>query len=976
MYTDKKEVHSSRFWSCKFEELEKKMKDNFLTSAAHMADGQAAQDNPTSEIPSAFESEHLLTRIAKTVNSLPEDINESDGATYSGSFSINSSLIASSSTTDELCNLGVSAYSQRNFEAEAIQQFENQLKYQNYIDSKSKLEKVKIRESLLLKQIQDAKSLMSQVNESTFFEVSKKKKLLETKIFDLNYKLEIIKSEAESLQQSIDGSGPSANNSVESEKERLIRIGEITPFENVPAAETSEINVNVEHSNKIVLEPVVDSKEKSERVESRNEDSEFSEYETDEELGYWSDDFQEPKRKLLGDASSEDYERRMKEVNAEEESYKRYHEVEGLKIPDLIFQKLFKYQKTGVRWLWNLHKNGTGGILGDEMGLGKTIQIIAFLASVKITNSMDFTGNTFKGLGPIVIVCPATIVKQWVSEINKWWPKFRVAGLNADLSNPQIKIISNIVSANGILVCSYSTLRVLDEKIVDRNWHYVILDEGHQIRNPDAKITLVCKKFKTNHRLILSGSPIQNNLKELWSIFDFIYPGKLGTLPAFQEHFAVPITQGGYINANHVQVQTAYKCACVLRDTISAFLLRRVKEDVKSCLSLPGKSEQVLFCRLTDLQRDLYKKYLDRIDMTSITSNRRFLFASLSRLRKLCNHPRIFESQNREITSTEVGEDGHWRESGKMVVVESLLRLWKRQNHKVLLFTQSAQMLKVFETFLFYSGYRFLKMDGKTAVKSRQELIANFNNNPEYFVFLLTTKTGGLGVNLVGANRVIIYDPDWNPGTDIQARERAWRIGQTKDVTIYRLVCSGTLEEKIYHRQIFKLFLTNRILKDPKQRRFFKSKDLHDLFTLDSGSSGGTETGSIFAGTGAEIVKPPSDPEEKRRTKYTPALALKPPVKSPRESHRVSCSSKSSKVEKAERKISAMQMQKNLKRERSAMKSNIKQLLKNWNISPESVAGKRMIKKLKSSQCMREDLVNESTVDGGRIKGVLRIFIE
>jgi len=184
-----------------------------------------------------------------------------------------------------------------------------------------------------------------------------------------------------------------------------------------------------------------------------------------------------------------------------------------------------------------------------------------------------------------------------------------------------------------------------------------------------------------------------------------------------------------------------------------------------------------------------------------------------------------------------------------MQVVKALLELWKSEGHRTLLFSQTRQMLDILESYLRkFGGYKYLRMDGTTIISHRQQLVDEFNNTPEIDLFLLTTKVGGLGVNLTGADRVIIFDPDWNPSTDVQARERAWRLGQKKDVTIYRLMTAGTIEEKIYHRQIFKQFLTNKILKDPKQRRFFKINDLHDLFTLGSDSTGGTETGNMFQG--------------------------------------------------------------------------------------------------------------------------------
>ncbi|CAB4056997.1 ERCC6 [Lepeophtheirus salmonis] len=415
------------------------------------------------------------------------------------------------------------------------------------------------------------------------------------------------------------------------------------------------------------------------------------------------------------------------------------------------------------------------------MGLGKTIQILAYLASLSYSI----------GLGPTLIICPATLMHQWVKESHAWWPAFRIAVLH-DSGSYQGKsrkaLISSIFEAKGILVTSYSGVVSFKEPINSLKWNYVILDEGHKIRNPDALATLAVKSIPTCHRLILSGSPLQNNLKELWSLFDFIYPGKLGTLPVFIQQFSVPITQGGYSNASRVAVATAYKCATVLRDTITPYLLRRMKSDMSNVPAIG-----VIWTRV------IFKIFFE---------GKSKIFAGLINLRKICNHPDLYANKN------EVSKYGHWRKSGKMIVLLSLLEI----------FIQRRQ-------------YSYLKLDGTTSVSSRQSLIDKFNEDPNIFVFILTTKVGGLGVNLVGANRVVIFDPDWNPSTDTQARERAWRIGQKNQVTIYRLITSGTIEEKIYHRQIFKQFLVNRVLKDPKQKRFFKSNDLYELFTLKEGKS-------------------------------------------------------------------------------------------------------------------------------------------
>ncbi|CAK7302381.1 DNA excision repair protein ERCC-6 [Vulpes lagopus] len=550
-------------------------------------------------------------------------------------------------------------------------------------------------------------------------------------------------------------------------------------------------------------------------------------------------------------------------LKLEDDSEESDAEFDDFKMPGFLFRKLFKYQQTGVRWLWELHCQQAGGILGDEMGLGKTIQIIAFLAGLSYSKIRTRGSNyRFKGLGPTIIVCPTTVMHQWVKEFHTWWPPFRVAILHETGSSTQKKekLIRDIAHCHGILITSYSYIRLMQDDISRHDWHYVILDEGHKIRNPNAAVTLACKQFRTPHRIILSGSPMQNNLRELWSLFDFIFPGKLGTLPVFMEQFSVPITMGGYSNASPVQVKTAYKCACVLRDTINPYLLRRMKSDVKMSLSLPDKNEQVLFCRLTEEQHKVYQNFIDSKEVYRILNGDMQIFSGLVALRKICNHPDLFSGGPKNLKAIPDDEEdqfGYWKRSGKMIVVESLLKIWHKQGQRVLLFSQSRQMLDILEVFLRAQKYSYLKMDGTTAIASRQPLITRYNEDTSIFVFLLTTRVGGIGVNLTGANRVIIYDPDWNPSTDTQARERAWRIGQKKQVTVYRLLTAGTIEEKIYHRQIFKQFLTNRVLKDPKQRRFFKSNDLYELFTLTSpGASQSTETSAIFAGTGSEVQTP------------------------------------------------------------------------------------------------------------------------
>lgn len=552
----------------------------------------------------------------------------------------------------------------------------------------------------------------------------------------------------------------------------------------------------------------------------------------------------------------------------------RDHQFENnIKLPGDIYPALFDYQKTGVQWLGELYSQQVGGIVGDEMGLGKTIQIISFLAGLHYSKKLT---------KPVIIVAPATVLRQWVNEFHRWWPPLRVSILHSSGSgmlnvgsegrleeseeiygqlnkrppkshNVAKKIVDRVVNHGHVLVTTYAGLQTYSDVLIPVDWDYAVLDEGHKIRNPNTAITIYCKELRTANRVILSGTPMQNNLIELWSLFDFVFPMRLGTLVNFRQAFEVPIKLGGYANATNLQILTATKCAETLKEAISPYLLQRLKVDVAA--DLPKKSEQVLFCKLTKPQREAYEIFLASDEMTAIYNRTRQSLYGIDILKKICNHPDLLDPRLR-------GKPGYrWgnpNKSGKMQVVKALLEMWKRFGHKTLLFSQGVQMLNILEEFVKgLDGFRYLRMDGKTNVKDRQSLVDQFNNDPDLHVFLLTTKVGGLGVNLTGANRVIIFDPDWNPSTDIQARERAWRLGQKKEVTIYRLMTAGTIEEKIYHRQIFKQFLTNKILKDPKQRQTFHMKDLHDLFTLGGTEDGTTETGEMFKGTEVKFRNAP-----------------------------------------------------------------------------------------------------------------------
>lgn len=601
--------------------------------------------------------------------------------------------------------------------------------------------------------------------------------------------------------------------------------------------------------------------------------------------------------KIFDDGSAQCYKTRLAEYYEKLEAEQKLLGVEfieneedievykKLKINKKIWNNLYSYQQEGVEWLYELHIKASGGILGDEMGLGKTVQIIAFLNALNCSKLID---KGYKGLGPTIIVCPATVIHQWVQHFHEWAPEFRVAILHqsGSFTGNKTVLIKEINKDRGILITSYSGILKYKGILNDLNWHYVILDEGHKIRNSNAKVSIAAKEFRTPHRIMLTGSPMQNNLQELWSLFDFTNPGMLGSLQIFMDHFAHPILQGGYANATYMQESLALSMASALRDLIIPHLLRRSKQEVRIDIALPNKTEQVLFCSLTPEQRDLYKGYLMGEHVGAIlgrgaknwfseNTTRANVLVAITTLRKICNHPDLYLDQEdfQGIQQGELAEDekmGFYKKSGKMVVISALLKIWKQQKHRVLLFTQSRGMILIFEEFLTQQGYTYLKMDGSTSIRSRQPIIDKFNSDISYDVFLLTTRVGGLGVNLTGANRVVIYDPDWNPATDTQARERAWRIGQERNVTIYRLISAGTIEEKIYQRQVWKQLLSNKILVDPKTQRFFKSSDLHDLFSLhEQTEENQIETANIFKNSRVSMEKRLKDKKKSKSSKNT-----------------------------------------------------------------------------------------------------------
>lgn len=537
--------------------------------------------------------------------------------------------------------------------------------------------------------------------------------------------------------------------------------------------------------------------------------------------------------------------------------------------PKWLFEALLDYQRVGLQWLIGLHHKRVGGILGDEMGLGKTVQVAALLSTLLTSKQL---------LGPALIVAPLTVVAQWVRELHRWSPQLRACVLHSTgTAASKAALMESVRNKPVAVVTTYATMSLLHRELASVNFQYVILDEGHKVCNPETAVTMGAKTFYTPHRLILTGSPIQNTLKELWCLFDFAYPGLLGTLNKFVEEFETPINASRNSKASKLDSAAAIECARVLKAHLQPFLLRRMKRDVNAML--PPKYERVIRCSLTDAQLEAYSRVLNSQEVQRLlgvginhkfntgglnrhgrdatgslwTGNQQFsgqrglssgarrqAFRILHSLRNLCNHVDIFYLKQDDVSDGGTGRDISFRSnkavryegSGKLATLKRLLTHWKANGHKVLVFSQFRMVLDIIENMCEEEKHSYMRMDGNTPSKDRLLLIDRYNSDPTVFVALLTTKVGGLGVNLTGADRVVIFDPDWNPVNDEQARERAWRIGQTREVCVYRMISSGTIEETILHRQLAKTYVTEKVLNDPTLQRCFSMHSFVDAFYL------------------------------------------------------------------------------------------------------------------------------------------------
>ncbi|OGV32339.1 MAG: hypothetical protein A2020_00920 [Lentisphaerae bacterium GWF2_45_14] len=450
---------------------------------------------------------------------------------------------------------------------------------------------------------------------------------------------------------------------------------------------------------------------------------------------------------------------------------------------------LRNYQKEGVAWMRNLAEHGFNPVLADEMGLGKTIQALAMLSINEESR-------------PSLILCPSSLVENWEREAEKFVPSLK----SMAVSGQGREKLWEKANDKNLIITSYALAKRDVELMKDISFNYLILDEAQHIKNPFTENAKICKNIKSRHRLVLTGTPLENSPEDLWSIFDFLHPGLLGNYHNFKAHY-------GDIHEDKGRQED-------LAARVSPFILRRKKKAV--CSELPPKMEQVLYCDMDNGQKALYDRFLEqsrqqfrKISETHEKSVSFDILASLLRLRQICCHPQLLPSE------LEPGEAS----SAKTDLLQEIVLQNIDSGHKMLIFSQFTSLLSIIRSWLDTESIKYEYLDGST--KDRMDRVDNFNNSKDIPIFLLSLKAGGTGLNLTSADTVIIYDPWWNPAVEAQATDRTHRIGQTLPVNSFKLVVKDSIEERILHLQKKKQDIFDSLIENPEYAA--KRLDLHDI---------------------------------------------------------------------------------------------------------------------------------------------------
>ncbi|KAG8595973.1 hypothetical protein GDO81_001691 [Engystomops pustulosus] len=576
----------------------------------------------------------------------------------------------------------------------------------------------------------------------------------------------------------------------------------------------------------------------------------------------------------------------------------------GVCIPHTINRYLRDYQREGVQFLYEHYARSRGCILGDDMGLGKTIQVISFLAAVlykkgtreDIENNMpEFLLRTMRKEHStsstkrvFLIVSPLSVLFNWRDELETWG-YFKLSVIHGNRKDFEIVRLKQ--GKYEIALTTYETLRLCLDDLNSIEWSAVIVDEVHKIKNPKARVTEVMKSLRCKIRFGLTGTILQNNMEELWCVMDWAVPGCLGGKHQFIEEYSHPIELGQRHNATKRELATGRKMMQKLALKMSSLFLRRTKALISD--QLPKKEDRIVYCALSEFQKAVYQTVLETSDVSLVlrgselcscnSSKRRrnccyrknqygdsvktLYFSYLAILRKVANHAALLRSdsntskkqefhierictevfskfpefiqQSKEAAFETISDPKY---SGKMKVLQQLLNHCRKNMDKVLLFSFSTKLLDILERYCMASGLEYRRLDGGTKAEDRVKIVKEFNDMQDVNICLVSTMAGGLGLNFVGANVVVIFDPTWNPA-NLQAIDRAYRIGQCRDVKVLRLISLGTVEEIIYLRQVYKQQLHCAAIGTENAKRYFKavqgSKEhkgelfgVHNLFKL------------------------------------------------------------------------------------------------------------------------------------------------
>lgn len=480
----------------------------------------------------------------------------------------------------------------------------------------------------------------------------------------------------------------------------------------------------------------------------------------------------------------------------------------------LVGGTLKEYQLRGLEWMVSLYNNHLNGILADEMGLGKTIQsisLITYLYEVK------------KDIGPFLVIVPLSTITNWTLEFEKWAPSLNTI-IYKGTPNQRHSLQHQIRIGNfDVLLTTYEYI-IKDKSLLSKHdWAHMIIDEGHRMKNAQSKLSFtISHYYRTRNRLILTGTPLQNNLPELWALLNFVLPKIFNSAKTFEDWFNTPFANTGTQEKLELTEEETLLIIRRLHKVLRPFLLRRLKKEVEK--DLPDKVEKVIKCKLSGLQQQLYQQMLKHNALFvgagtegATKGGIKGLNNKIMQLRKICNHPFVFDEVEGVVNPSRGNSDLLFRVAGKFELLDRVLPKFKASGHRVLMFFQMTQVMDIMEDFLRMKDLKYMRLDGSTKTEERTEMLNAFNApDSDYFCFLLSTRAGGLGLNLQTADTVIIFDTDWNPHQDLQAQDRAHRIGQKNEVRILRLITTDSVEEVILERAMQKLDIDGKVIQAGK----------------------------------------------------------------------------------------------------------------------------------------------------------------